>query len=118
MRLMRVIGHAVAGVTGVLLLCGAAVPANSRSDVRPGEPMPAALDGRPAVTVFPLVRLPAPRPEAQPFGGYTPSQIRAAYSVKRLLRRGINGQGTTIVIVDSFGSPTIRNDLATFDAQF
>ena len=30
----------------------------------------------------------------------------------------MNGKGATIVIVDSFGSPTIQNDLATFDAQF
>jgi subtilase family serine protease len=32
--------------------------------------------------------------------------------------RGITGQGTTIVIVDSFGSPTIRHDLAVFDRTF
>ncbi len=29
--------------------------------------------------------------------------------------RGITGKGETIVIVDSFGSPTIKSDLATFD---
>ncbi len=30
----------------------------------------------------------------------------------------MNGKGATIVIVDSFGSPTITHDLATFDRQF
>ena len=31
---------------------------------------------------------------------------------------GVTGKGTTIVIVDSFGSPTIRNDLSVFDRTF
>ena len=35
-----------------------------------------------------------------------------------LYGKGVNGKGATIVIVDSFGSPTIQNDLATFDGQF
>ena len=30
----------------------------------------------------------------------------------------MTGQGTTIVIVDSYGSPTIRNDLAVFDRAY
>ena len=30
----------------------------------------------------------------------------------------MTGRGTTIVIVDSFGSPTIRNDLKVFDQTF
>src|SRR5262249_16645970 len=52
------------------------------------------------------------------FGGYTARKVRVAYSVAPLLRRGINGKGTSIVIVDSFGSPTIRQDLAVFDHEF
>jgi subtilase family serine protease len=47
-----------------------------------------------------------------------PDQVRAAYNVAPLFARGITGQGSTIVIVDSFGSPTIENDLHVFDAQF
>jgi subtilase family serine protease len=49
---------------------------------------------------------------------YEPAQIQRAYNLGPLLRRGINGSGQTIVIVDSFGSPTIRNDLAVFDKTF
>jgi subtilase family serine protease len=49
---------------------------------------------------------------------YQPDQIRAAYNLPALYKRGITGKGATIVIVDPFGSPTIRNDLATFDRQF
>ena len=47
---------------------------------------------------------------------YGPDQIRAAYDVQPLLDAGITGAGRTIVIVDAFQSPTIRQDLALFDA--
>jgi subtilase family serine protease len=49
---------------------------------------------------------------------YQPGQLRAAYNLAPLYRKGITGKGQTIVIVDSFGSPTIRHDLAEFDRQF
>jgi subtilase family serine protease len=49
---------------------------------------------------------------------YQPSQIQAAYNEQPLFSSGITGTGQTIVIVDSFGSPTIKSDLATFDATF
>ena len=38
---------------------------------------------------------------------YLPGQIQQAYGLPQLYRRGITGQGQTIVIVDSFGSPTV-----------
>lgn len=49
---------------------------------------------------------------------YNPPQFQTAYNEGPLFAHGINGAGTTIVIVDAFGSPTIAADLATFDAQF
>jgi subtilase family serine protease len=49
---------------------------------------------------------------------YQPAQIRQAYHLPALYARGITGRGTTIVIVDSFGSPTIKSDLAAFDQAF
>ncbi len=49
---------------------------------------------------------------------YGPKQIRTAYSIEPLLDRGINGSGRTIVIVDAFQSPTIAQDLQTFDQAF
>jgi subtilase family serine protease len=48
----------------------------------------------------------------------SPDQIRDAYHLPALYEQGITGKGATIVIVDPFGSPTIRNDLAAFDQQF
>jgi subtilase family serine protease len=49
---------------------------------------------------------------------YEPGQIQTAYNLEPLYQRGVTGRGRTIVIVDSFGSPTIRNDLAVFDKTF
>jgi len=49
---------------------------------------------------------------------YQPSQIQAAYNTPPLYNSGITGAGQTIVLVDSFGSPTIQSDLATFDSTF
>ena len=48
----------------------------------------------------------------------TPEQVEAAYNLAPLYKHGITGKGETIVIVDSFGSPTISHDLSVFDKQF
>jgi subtilase family serine protease len=49
---------------------------------------------------------------------YTPVQYRKAYHLNPLYKHRITGAGRTIVIVDSYGSPTIASDLRTFDAEF
>ena len=49
---------------------------------------------------------------------YQPAQLQKAYDVGPLLAHHIDGHGQTIVIVDSFGSPTIKNDLHQFDQTF
>jgi subtilase family serine protease len=49
---------------------------------------------------------------------YEPAQIQKAYDLQPLFRQGIDGKGQTIVIVDSYGSPTIRHDLTVFDRTF
>ena len=49
---------------------------------------------------------------------YEPDQIQTAYNEQPLFNSGITGKGQTIVIVDSYGSPTIKSDLAIFDAEF
>ena len=49
---------------------------------------------------------------------YSPRQIQRAYDLTSLYAQGLDGQGRTIVIVDSFGSPTIRHDLRVFDSAF
>lgn len=49
---------------------------------------------------------------------YDPSELQNAYDVSPLLDEGDGGAGQTIVIVDSFGSPTIKADLRTFDKAY
>ena len=49
---------------------------------------------------------------------YEPAQIRQAYDLPALYAKGVTGKGATIVIVDSFGSPTIAHDLTAFDQTF
>jgi subtilase family serine protease len=47
---------------------------------------------------------------------YSPRQLQQAYDLPPLYARGLDGHGRTIVIVDAYGSPTIRHDLRFFDA--
>src|SRR5215470_1290074 len=39
---------------------------------------------------------------------YAPFQLQRAYDLKRLYKQGLTGRGRTIVIVDAFGSPTVK----------
>ncbi|MEU9456470.1 S53 family peptidase [Streptomyces sp. NPDC048277] len=49
---------------------------------------------------------------------YTPLQYRTAYDLNALYKTGITGKGRTIVIVDSYGSPTVQHDLDVYSKQF
>jgi subtilase family serine protease len=49
---------------------------------------------------------------------YGPAQVRRAYGLPALYAKGVTGRGATIVIVDSYGSPTIQNDLRVFDRAY
>jgi subtilase family serine protease len=49
---------------------------------------------------------------------YGAPQIEAAYNEPALFRQGLDGRGETIVVVDSFGAPDIRHDLAVFDQSY
>jgi subtilase family serine protease len=49
---------------------------------------------------------------------YSPREMRTAYGMNGLIDNGLVGAGETIIIIDSYGSPTIAEDLATFDQGF
>ena len=49
---------------------------------------------------------------------YEPGQIEQAYHLPAVYASGVTGKGATIVIVDSYGSPTIKGDLSVFDHTF
>ena len=48
--------------------------------------------------------------------GYTPPQLAAVYGVDLAAKKGLQGEGQTIVIVDAFGSPTILADANPFSS--
>ncbi|HEX6122089.1 MAG TPA: S53 family peptidase, partial [Ktedonobacterales bacterium] len=50
--------------------------------------------------------------------GYTPAQMRAAYGLTSLYNKGMRGKGQTIVVIESFGSPTLQHDMDVFCQQF
>jgi subtilase family serine protease len=49
---------------------------------------------------------------------YSPQEMRTSYGLNGLIDAGMVGAGQTIVIIDSYGSPTIAADLAAFDAGY
>jgi subtilase family serine protease len=49
---------------------------------------------------------------------YSPRQVERAYNLPPLYAKGLDGRGRTIVIIDMFGSPTLRHDLRVFDRAF
>jgi len=79
----------------------------------------ASSAGRPAAQ-SPAARPSSPAPSVgqPPSVALSPAQLTKAYNLGPLEQRGIDGAGQTIVIVDSFGSPTIAADLASFDSAF
>jgi subtilase family serine protease len=52
------------------------------------------------------------------FHCYTPADIAAAYGVDKLHAAGNMGQNQTIVLVDSYGSPTAAHDIKFFHDTF
>ena len=108
----------VGAFAGLALIAALAVPGASRpasaSHVAVARPMATVLSGahwsQPPTTAQCL--------EQTGFACYRPSQFQQAYDLRPLYARGLNGAGKTIIIVDSFGSPTIQSDLATFDRSF
>ena len=49
---------------------------------------------------------------------YSPQEMRQAYDLTPLIQQGDTGKGQTIVIIDSFGSPTALADLQKFDKDY
>jgi subtilase family serine protease len=49
---------------------------------------------------------------------FNPQAEQTSYNLTPLLKKGHQGQGETIIIVDSFGSETIRHDLKVFNNAF
>jgi subtilase family serine protease len=120
---------ACSGGGGGSLTPQATTRANHQSQTTASRFLPGATQGAPNSSDFTYIANPpghfaftaAALPKVLPspaqcvatygFACYTPAEIRAAYDVPGSL----TGAGQTIVIIDAYGSPTIRNDLHTFD---
>ena len=123
--LLTALAAATVAATATLSATGSAAPGSTSSS-------PASAVGigfAPQVSVYlDAVMLPYARTATPPttagceaansLACYTPEQLQDAYNLPALYAKGATGKGETIMIVDAFGSPTIKADLATFDAQF
>jgi subtilase family serine protease len=121
---------AVALAASTIALAGASIaPAaqGAAPSLRPPAATPIAELGtavaRPYDDVLSHARTTAPPTTADceaDFGVacYSPNQFERAYDMPSLYNAGLTGKGRTIVIVDSFGSPTVAADLAHFDHDF
>ena len=90
--------------------------------LRPAEQAQAGVFIRPGAVDLRRERRQGPSNTAQcqqslQISCYNPAQVQQAYSLPTLYAKGVNGKGTTIVIVDPYGSPTIGRDLSTFDSE-
>jgi subtilase family serine protease len=50
--------------------------------------------------------------------GYSPAQLRSAYGTKSVVKKGTNGQGVTVAIIDAYASPTMLDDANAYAAAF
>lgn len=117
-RSAAVIATVLAWAVGTL---GVLQPATAADAGRPAAGRPLTVRPVPWVTRLVSMRMPLPTSKCVSWFGvhcYTPAQYRRAYGLDGLYSAGITGRGRTIVVVDSFGSPTIRADLGVFDRRF
>ncbi|MGW2320850.1 S53 family peptidase [Streptomyces sp. CG4] len=118
-------GRGVAASAATVALVAAALAATSQAGATTAAPagVPHTF-ARPAVAGHSLVHgvaSPLPIEQCQAkwhINCYNPLQYRTAYNLNPLYKKGITGKGRTIVIVDSFGSPTVQHDLDVYSKQF
>ena len=102
----------------IALVAALVLTAAAGTAARAAQQAPDAKDGQ-AAPPAPACTYPdstTAKPHVQPFlHCYTPADIRAAYGVDGVPEKG---DGQTIVLVDSYGSPTATTDLQKFHDTF
>lgn len=93
------------GVLGIL----ASLPADARPTVRIGSQV-TVIGEQPPTNAECLTDYGVPC--------YGPHDIRTAYGMNSLINAGYTGAGETIVIIESYGSPTLAADLHQFDSDY
>ncbi|OIJ91075.1 protease [Streptomyces sp. MUSC 14] len=116
-------GLAATAATAALVAAGLATVSSAGATTAAPAGVPHTF-AQPAIAGHTLARdVASPLPIAQcqakwHINCYNPLQYRTAYNLNALYKKGITGKGRTIVIVDSFGSPTIQHDLDVYSKQF
>ena len=100
---------------GLIAAIGSPAPVAAKAPVRPHP-----LMAQPRFMSLHGLQLPLTPAQCLAFGltCMGPPEFTKAYNLGPLYKKGLDGRGRTIVIVDSFGSPTIREDMAVWDAEF
>jgi subtilase family serine protease len=93
------------GTLGLL----ASIPADAKPTIRIGSQVTSAGE-QPPTNAECLTEIGVPC--------FDPQNIRTAYGMNPLLKAGYTGAGETIVIIESYGSPTLAADLHQFDSDF
>jgi hypothetical protein len=62
---------------------------------------------------------PGPSPPPLPGLGYVPSELQGIYNATGLIAKGVDGRGSTIVLIDAgYGDKTVMTDAVQFSLQF
>lgn len=101
----------------LLAACGPTAPSLSPSNNNPTPLTPTATSTSESSTADPAIDA-CPTPLSQSATCYTPHSLRVAYGIDSLFQQGFSGKGQTVVVIDSFGSPTLQQDVDVFDQQF
>ncbi|MGW7824248.1 S53 family peptidase [Streptomyces puniciscabiei] len=116
-------GLAASAATAALVAAGLATISSAGATTAAPAGVPHTF-AQPAIAGHTLVHgVASPLPIAQcqakwHINCYNPLQYRTAYDLNPLYKKGITGKDRTIVIVDSFGSPTVQHDLDVYSKQF
>lgn len=107
----------------VLLLAALAGALALLATLRAPDRSPALPLPHPTVSDYQFVSASdTPPTQAQCFSAgrrcFSPQSIRAAYNLQPLYDQGADGRGSTIAIVDSYGSDTMAHDLHVFNQAF
>jgi len=106
----------VLAIMFLLSACASLGSTNANSSVS-STPKPGATNSTSPSTAVTSTAI-AVCPESLGTDCLTPYDMRVAYSVQSLIGRGYTGKGQTIVDIVSYGSPTLQQDMDTFDQQF
>ena len=89
----------------------------------PDAPPPPAFKNAPPCSNYWGRRFARNQPPAygsvQPWAtcGYAPKELQNAYGVHRAIRRGNDGSGEKVAMIDAFAAPTIRRDLKKYSRR-